>query len=138
MLVSLGLVVRPTCGVIREDKMLLTQRKGVPHIWELPGGKVEFNEEPSNAVVREVKEETGYDVEVLVRNRRLAMLPLSYSVKVNSYLQIILLCFECKLIGGSRLVAKSEVDDVQWFSVNELPEIRHGSKDFIDCYLFNK
>lgn len=139
MLVSLGLVVN-------EDKILLTQRKGVPHIWELPGGKVEFNEEPSNAAIREVKEETGYEVEVLVRNRRLAMLPLSYSIrqnrfyriKVNSYLQIILLCFECKLIGGSRLVAKSEVDDVQWFPLNELPEIRHGSKDFIDCYLSSK
>jgi 8-oxo-dGTP pyrophosphatase MutT (NUDIX family) len=128
MLVSLGFVTH-------EDKILLTQRKGVPHIWELPGGKVEFNEEPSNAVVREVKEETGYEVDIIVRNRRLAMLPLSYSIRVNSYLQIILLCFECKLIGGSRLVAKSEVDDVQWFSRNELPEIRHGSKDFIDCYL---
>lgn len=142
MLVSLGLVVRPACGVVHEDKMLLTQRKGVPHIWELPGGKVdvspvfgEFNEEPGSAVVREVKEETGYDVEVLVRNRRLAMLPLSYSIKVNSYLQIILLCFECKLIGGNRLVAKSEVDDVQWFDISELPVIRHGSKDFISCYL---
>ena len=128
MLVSLGLVVH-------EDKILLTQRKGVPHIWELPGGKVEFNEEPSNAVVREVQEETGYEVEVLVRNRRLAMLPLSYSIKVNSYLQIILLCFECKLVGGELLIAKSEVDDVQWFSVNELPNVRHGSRDFVDYYL---
>lgn len=27
----------------------------------------------------------------------------------NSYLQIILLCFECKLLGGSRVVAKSEM-----------------------------
>ena len=128
MLVSLGLV-------IHEDKILLTQRKGVPHIWELPGGKVEFNEEPSNAVVREVKEETGYEVEVLVKNRRLAMLPLSYSIKVNSYLQIILLCFECKLVGGELLIAKKEVDDVQWLSVNKVSDVRHGSKDFIDCYL---
>ena len=135
MLVSLGLVVRPACGVIHEDRILLTQRKGVPHIWELPGGKVEVNEEPSNSAIREVKEETGYEVEVLVRNRRLAMLPLSYSIKINSYLQIILLCFECKLIGGNRLVAKSEVDDVQWFSINDLPDIRHGSSSFIDYYL---
>ena len=128
MLVSLGLVVH-------EEKILLTQRKGVPHIWELPGGKVEFNEEPSNAVVREVKEETGYEVEVLVRNRRLAMLPLSYSIKVNSYLQIILLCFECKLVGGELLIAKSEVDDVQWFPVNKLPSIRHGSSSFVRASL---
>ena len=121
MLVSLGLI-------IHEDKILLTQRKGVPHIWELPGGKVEVNEEPSNAAIREVKEETGYEIEVISK------LPFSYSIKVNSYLQIILLCFECKLIGGSRLVAEKEVDDVQWFSINELPDIRHGSSSFVDYY----
>ena len=126
MLVSLGLVVRPACGVVQEDKILLTQRKGVPHIWELPGGKVEVNEESSNAATREVKEETGYEVKVVSK------LPFFYSIKVNSYLQIILLCFECKLIGGELLIAKSEVDDVQWFPVNELPDIRHGSNSFVD------
>ena len=119
MLVSLGLV-------IHKDKILLTQRKGVPHIWELPGGKVEVNEEPSNAAIREVKEETGYEVEVISK------LPFSYSIKVNSYLQIILLCFECKLVGGELLIAEKEVDNVQWFNINELPDIRHGSSSFVD------
>ena len=128
MLVSLGLVVH-------EDKILLTQRKGVPYIWELPGGKVEFNEEPSNTAIREIKEETGYEV---VKSRRLAMLPFSYSIKVNNYLQIILLCFECKLVGGSKVIAKREVDDVQWFPVEKLPSIKQGSNDFVDCYLYNK
>ena len=129
MLVSLGLVVRPACGVIHEDKILLTQRKGVPHIWELPGGKVEVNEEPSNAAIREVKEETGYEVEVISK------LPFSYSIKVSSYLQIILLCFKCKLVGGELVVAKSEVEDVQWFPVNKLLNVRHGSREFVEYYL---
>ena len=129
MLVSLGLVVRPACGVVHEDKILLTQRKGVPHIWELPGGKVEVNEEPSNAATREVKEETGYEIEVISK------LPFSYSIKVNSYLQIILLCFECKLVGGELLIAEKEVGDVQWFPVNKLPNVRHGSSSFVRASL---
>lgn len=32
--------------------------------WTLPGGGVEFEEQPAEGLVREVKEETGYDVEI--------------------------------------------------------------------------
>ncbi|WP_148612355.1 NUDIX hydrolase [Nocardioides rubriscoriae] len=32
--------------------------------WSLPGGGVDFDEQPDAGLVREVKEETGYDVEV--------------------------------------------------------------------------
>ena len=122
MLVSLGLI-------INEDKILLTQRKGVPLIWELPGGKVERYESPSEAAIREVKEETGYEVELVSK------LPFSYLITANDYLKIVILCFECRLIGGELLVAEKEVDAVSWFPTDNLPKIRLGSKEFIDYYL---
>lgn len=118
LLVSLGLIVH-------EDKILLAQRKGVPDKWELPGGKVENKESPSQAVIREVREETGYVVEVINK------IPFSYLITANDYLKITLLCFECKLMGGELRKERNEVDDVQWFNRNELPNIRHGSRDFI-------
>ena len=33
--------------------------------WELPGGKLEAGESPQDCVIREVREETGWDVELL-------------------------------------------------------------------------
>jgi ADP-ribose pyrophosphatase YjhB (NUDIX family) len=35
------------------------------NLWTLPGGWVDVNESPSEAVIRETKEETGYDVSAI-------------------------------------------------------------------------
>ena len=61
---------RPILGVgavvIDGDEVLLVRRANEPlkGEWSLPGGAVELGEELSAAVVREVREETGVDVEV--------------------------------------------------------------------------
>lgn len=53
--------------VLREGRVLLAQRKSGTHLagaWELPGGKVEPDEDPREAVRRELREELGVEVEV--------------------------------------------------------------------------
>lgn len=54
--------------VIYNQRLLLLQRsaheKQSPHIWEVPGGKMEWGEEPQQTLVREVMEETSLSVEV--------------------------------------------------------------------------
>lgn len=52
--------------VDEQCRLLLTWYNGPrPHpLWTLPGGGVEYEESLEAAVVREVKEETGYDIEV--------------------------------------------------------------------------
>jgi 8-oxo-dGTP diphosphatase len=51
------------------DKVLVVKRslheKGDPGIWEQPGGQVEEGEDPERAVIREFKEETNLNVEVV-------------------------------------------------------------------------
>lgn len=50
-----------------DDKFLIIQRsdkaRGEFHYWEFPGGRMEFGEKPEEALRREVKEETGLEIE---------------------------------------------------------------------------
>jgi ADP-ribose pyrophosphatase YjhB (NUDIX family) len=55
--------------LMHEDKILLTKRSTeavfAPGVWNVPAGKVKFNEIPAEAAIREVKEETNMDLEGL-------------------------------------------------------------------------
>ncbi len=48
-----------------EGSIILIKRKHPPEGWALPGGFVEYGESLETAVVREAKEETGLDIELL-------------------------------------------------------------------------
>ena len=49
------------CLIIQENKVLLLYREDEQH-WEVPGGKVEEGETPTEAAVREPKDEIGVEV----------------------------------------------------------------------------
>lgn len=51
-------------AVIRDDKVLLTQREDF-EVWCLPGGGVDANETVEQAGIREVREETGLAVQIV-------------------------------------------------------------------------
>jgi 8-oxo-dGTP diphosphatase len=63
--------VWPRCGasaaIFRDDRVLLVQRgKGtLIGLWSLPGGHIEAGEPARAAAIREVREETGVEAEVL-------------------------------------------------------------------------
>lgn len=74
-------------GVIRdrEGKVLLVKHSYAHLNWELPGGAVEAGESIQDAVVREVREETGLNVEV-------DHLAAVYDERDDDYLQLVFAC----------------------------------------------
>ena len=60
----------PTTNIIveHENKILLLKRNTEPYLgkFALPGGFVDYDEQVEVAAVREVKEETGLDIEVII------------------------------------------------------------------------
>ncbi len=58
-------IVTAVKGIIRYDnQMLIVQRAAADSgggTWECPGGKVDFGEHPEASLLREIREETGFD-----------------------------------------------------------------------------
>ncbi|WP_440900414.1 NUDIX hydrolase [Actinosynnema sp.] len=107
-------------------------------LWALPGGGHEIGDSIADTVVREVKEETGYDVEVTgisgtYTNPRHVMAYDDGEVR-----QQFSICFRARLIGGGART-NSESKAVEWVDlrdVDTLPmhpsmreRIRHGLAD---------
>ena len=86
------------CGVLLHEGKVFIQRRGEKDVWaglwEFPGGCVEPGERPEEAVVREWKEETGFDVEIV---RPLATIRHGYTTY-----RITLHCFLLRLKGAPK------------------------------------
>ncbi|WP_413372939.1 NUDIX hydrolase [Paenibacillus taichungensis] len=51
-------------SIIHEDKLLMIKenKASVKNTWNFPSGRIKYNEDILEAALREVKEETGYNV----------------------------------------------------------------------------
>lgn len=91
------------------DRVLLSHRRDLD-VWNLPGGGVEHGELPTEAVVRETKEETGLDV-VVER-----LVGVYGKENENDFV----FAFVCRVVGG-QLSATDEADESRFFQVADIP-----------------
>ncbi len=112
--------------------MLLVER-GKPPLegyWSLPGGLVEASERLEDAVVREVKEETG----LRVTAERLATVfeRIMPDAQGQCEYHYVLVDFYCSVTGGA-LEAGDDSRSARWFHFDELPGLllTEGTLDVI-------
>lgn len=80
-------------------------------VWVLPGGGIDPNETPENAIVREILEETGFHVKIC----RLAgvYMPINRLAHTTHL-------YECKINAGKPTLS-NETKGVRFFPLNALP-----------------
>ncbi|GAB2500739.1 NUDIX hydrolase [Nocardiopsis aegyptia] len=114
-----SLVTAASAAVFDGSGRLLLQRRTDNGLWAMPGGVMEMTESLPEAAVREVREETGYDVEVtgLVGTYTDARHIIAYSDgEVRRQFNV---CFRAALVGG-QLRVSGESHEVRWFAPEEL------------------
>jgi 8-oxo-dGTP diphosphatase len=102
------------------DKILLIKRNTAPFIgyWGLPGGRMDPGETVEQTVVRECKEETGLEVEIVRKIGEYVEKGIKDDVDYEYYPT----CFLVKIVGGEVKRQESEIQDIQLFSLRELPK----------------
>ncbi len=117
-------VLRPSVAAILRDGdgRILLQRRSDNGRWGLPGGSVEIGESVCEAIVREVREETGLDVEA----ERLIGVYSDPALQVVRYrsgdvVHYISTLLACRILGGS-LRTCAETLDLRFFDPAGLPD----------------
>ena len=110
-------------GIVFSDdrkEVLLTKRRDVP-VWVLPGGGIDAKESPEEAVIREMEEETGYQVTII---RKVAeYTPLNRLARFTHL-------FECAITDGKPTLT-SETQGVGFFPIDHLPPTPPPYPDWI-------
>jgi ADP-ribose pyrophosphatase YjhB (NUDIX family) len=107
-------------GVVFRGDALLLVREREDNRWTLPGGWADVNETPSEAVVREVFEESGYQTYAV---KLLALYDRSKHAHVPPFpFCIYKLFFLCEITGGES-GRSAETAEAAFFRAGEIPEL---------------
>jgi ADP-ribose pyrophosphatase YjhB (NUDIX family) len=118
------MVIRPgVSAIIITAQGLLLQRRNDNNLWGLPGGAVEISESVTEAIVREVREETGLEVKPL---RLIGVYSSPDLGQIITYpdgntIHYVSASFECRIVGGT-LACGEESLALEWFDPERLPE----------------
>jgi ADP-ribose pyrophosphatase YjhB (NUDIX family) len=106
-------------GVVFHDDAILLVKERQDSLWTLPGGWADVNESPSEAVVREVLEESGYQTRAV---KLLALYDRRKHAHPPHLYHIYKLFFCCELMGGTP-APSVETEEVGFFREHELPDL---------------
>jgi len=107
-------------AVFKDNKILLVQERD-DELWSLPGGWADINCTPTEAIIKEVMEESGFKVTVkqliALHDKRKHQYPTQLP---HCYIAL----FLCELVGGSALPS-IETQAIDFFSYQKLPPLSH-------------
>jgi 8-oxo-dGTP diphosphatase len=121
---------RPVVGVggvvVQDGRALIVKRAHEPRKgeWSLPGGIVELGETLTEAVRRELKEETGLEVEV---GEVVEVFDRVHRLDGRIQYHFVIVDYLCRPTGGT-LCAADDAEDAAWVAADEIE--RYGVNEF--------
>src|SRR5438067_8303355 len=110
------LVLVAACALIDADGRVLISRrpegKPMAGLWEFPGGKIETNERPEVALIRELKEELAIDVS------EACLAPLTFASHSYETFHLLMPLYVCRRWEGT--IRALEGQELKWLTTNRL------------------
>ncbi|HLB70653.1 MAG: NUDIX hydrolase [Candidatus Methanoperedens sp.] len=112
--------------IIYEGKLVLIKRRNPPFQdqFALPGGFVEIGETVENAVIREAREETGLEIELI------KFLGVYSDPSRDPRGHTVSICYLSK--GSGNIKAGSDAKDIRLFDLDEIPELAFDHNKIIE------
>lgn len=99
--------------IVEDEKICLVRGQG-ENDWALPGGFGEVGYSPTENILKEIEEETGFKAKV---GRLLAVFDTNrFQLQSKQYAKFV---FECKLLDG-QFQENQEIADLQFFAIDQL------------------
>ncbi|QFK72380.1 NUDIX hydrolase [Pradoshia sp. D12] len=118
--------------IYNEDKEEILMVNNIGSGWSLPGGEVEKGETLEQAVIREIKEETGLTIEV---ENIVAVNEAFFKEKGHHALFI---TFTAKITEGEILIQdEDEISEVRWIGIQRANELMPYHPDGVEKLLSN-
>lgn len=117
-----------------DNRILLVKRGTVVFkgYWALPGGRVDPGETVEQTVVREIKEETGLEVEIAMKIGEYHESGVQNGIEYDYHPA----CFLVKPIGGKLKRDEEEIEQIKLFDLHEIPKrLAFAHSDMIKDYL---
>ena len=136
--VTRNAAIRLGCAVIIPDEQgrILLQKRTDGDWWSLPAGGMEPGETPTQAAMREVREETGLEIAI---ERFLGVYtdPAVCTVYPDGRrVQIVSVTFLARAAGGELIESNEETAELRWFPPEALPDnLTPTSRERIERYL---
>lgn len=95
--------------------LLVKEKKPQAGLWNTPAGRLEQNENALEGAIREIKEETGFDIEINSLIGVYVGLPPGYPDTIGAKI-----IFRGSIVGGELKFSKDELLDAKWFKPSDV------------------
>ena len=112
-----------SAAIIRDGRVLVARRARGPAygIWTMPGGVVESGETLTEALKREIEEETAMIVEPIALAGHREVMVRDDDKRVSRH--FVILCFAARWISGEPLL-NEELAEARWLKLDELSSLK--------------
>jgi ADP-ribose pyrophosphatase YjhB (NUDIX family) len=120
------LVLLPSVSVIVVDdqaRLLLVRHAGHQDGWAVPGGAVDIGESPAQAAVREIREETGVEINQLRLLDVLGGADYEVTYANGDRVAYVTAVYQAGVAGGTPVADDEEISELGWFTPPQLASV---------------